>query len=125
MFGVFALLLLSQQPIQPVVEGMASYYTIASSSPVTATGERLDDNSLTCAMLEGEFGTYYLVVAENGKSVVVRLNDRGPYIDGRVIDLSERAMRALHPRAGTVKVKVYPLGSGVPEGRIPAGLPSP
>jgi len=125
MFGVFALLLLSQQPIQPVAEGLASYYTVSSSSPVTAAGERLDDNSLTCAMLEGEFGSYYLVVAENGNSVVVRLNDRGPYVEGRVIDLTERAMRILDPRAGMIRVRVYPLGSGVPEGRLPAGLLSP
>ena len=125
MFGVFALLLLSHQPIQPVVEGTASYYTVASSSPMTATGERLDDNALTCAMLEGEFGSYYLVVADNGKSVVVRLNDRGPYIKGRVIDLTEGAMRVLDPKAGMMEVKVYPLGRGAPEGRIPAGLPSP
>ena len=70
------------------------------------------DDALTCAMLEGEFGAHYLIVAENGRSVVCRLNDRGPYIEGRVIDLSEAAIRRLHPTAGTLDVKVYRLPNG-------------
>jgi len=110
MLGVVALLLLSQQPLQPVAEGVASYYTVESSSTLTASGERMQDDAYTCAMLDGEFGTNYLVVAENGNSVVVRLNDRGPYVDGRVIDLSEAAMRALHPTSGLVEVTVYEIG---------------
>ncbi len=110
MFEILALVLLSQQPIHPVVEGTASYYTVESSSRVTASGEMLHDEALTCAMPDGEFGTYYLVVASNGNSVVVRLNDRGPFKQGRVIDLSYAAMRELCPRSTTVKVKVYKLG---------------
>jgi rare lipoprotein A len=110
MFEVVALMLLSHQPLPPVAVGEASYYTVESSSTITASGERFRDDALTCAMLEGEFGEYFLVVAENGRSVVVRLNDRGPYIDGRVIDLSEAAIRELHPTTGTLDVRVYPLG---------------
>jgi len=110
MFELVALMLLSQQPLIPVAEGMASYYTISSSSHETASGERMNDEAFTCAMRNGEFGGYYLVVAETGRSVVVRLNDRGPYVKGRVIDLSKAAMRKLDPRAGTVKVKVFELG---------------
>jgi peptidoglycan lytic transglycosylase len=110
MFELVALLLLTQQPMQPVVEGPASYYTVQSSSRVTASGERMRDDLYTCAMRKGEFGTHYLVVAENGRSVVVRLNDRGPYVRGRVIDLSKAAIRKLHPRHGLLKVKVYELG---------------
>ncbi|GMV99778.1 MAG: hypothetical protein AMXMBFR84_09170 [Candidatus Hydrogenedentota bacterium] len=109
MFEIVALLLLSQQPLEPVTEGLASYYTVQSSSAMTASGEPLRDDDYTCAMLDGEFGSYYLVVAENGNSVVVRLNDRGPYVKGRVIDLSKAAMRKLHPNSGKVKVKIYPL----------------
>ena len=111
---VIALLMVSQQPIAPVKEGLASYYTVASSSAVTASGERLRDDELTCAMLDGEFGEYYLVVAENGKSVVVKLNDRGPYVGNRVIDLSRAAMRKLHPKSGLLKVEIYPLGKNPP-----------
>ena len=116
MFEVIALMLLSQQPTLPIhnfqapfVEGKASYYTVESSGAITANGERLKDNELTCAMLKGEFGEYFQVVAENGKSVTVRLNDRGPYVKGRVIDLSEAAMKALGP-AHLQKVKVYRIG---------------
>jgi rare lipoprotein A len=110
MFEIVALVLLSQQPLMPVAEGVASYYTVASSSDLTASGEAFRDDQYTCAMLEGEFGTYYLVVAENGNSVVVRLNDRGPYVDERIIDLSKAAIRRLHPTSGLVRVKIYPLG---------------
>lgn len=115
MFQVIALMLLSQQPIQPIAEGLASYYTVSSSSPLTASGETLRDNGFTCAMTSGEFGAYYLVVAENGKSVVCRLNDRGPYVKNRVIDLSRAAMRKLDARAGTIKVQVYELGTAIPD----------
>lgn len=114
MFEVLALMLLSHQPLQPVVQGEASYYTVASSSQTTASGEILDDNGFTCAMPDGEFGTYYLVVAENGRSVICRLNDRGPYVGNRVIDLSKAAMRAISPNAGTVNVSVYGLGQSIP-----------
>jgi rare lipoprotein A len=110
MLSVLAIALLSQPALQPFVEGEASYYTVASSSTLTASGETMRDDLLTCAMLDGEFGTYYLVVAENGRSVVVKLNDRGPYAKGRVIDLSEAAIRELHPTTGTIQVKVYELG---------------
>ena len=110
MIQMIALVLVSYQQPLPVAEGLASYYTVESSSAMTASGEPLRDDQLTCAMREGEFGTHVLVVAENGNSVVCRLNDRGPYVKGRVIDLSRAAMRALHARAGTVRVKVYDLG---------------
>lgn len=101
--------------MQPVTEGVASYYTLRSSSEITASGELMCDDSFSCAMLDGEFGDYYLVVAENGRSVVCRLNDRGPYICGRVIDLSKAAMRALHPHAGLLRVRVYHLGADPPD----------
>lgn len=112
---IMAFVLLSHQPLQPVTEGLASYYTPSSSSYQTASGERLRDEEFTCAMRDGIFGDYYLVVAENGRSVVCRLNDRGPYVRGRVIDLTKSAMRKLHPRAGLLKVKVYHLGAGPPD----------
>ena len=112
MFEIIALVLLSQQPLPPVAEGVASYYTVASSSTVTASGEVMRDDLRTCAMRGGVFGEQYLVVAENGRSVLCRLNDRGPYIDGRVIDLSEAAMRELDMDLddGLLHVKVYRVG---------------
>lgn len=115
MFELIALMLLSQQPMQPVAQGWASYYTVQSNKGyITASGERFRDNGKTCAMLDGIFGDYYLVVAESGKSVVCRLNDRGPFVKGRVIDLSKGAMRELDGDAGLINVKVYHLGSRPP-----------
>ena len=118
MLEVLAIVLYSQQPIVPVEEGIASYYTVASSSPLTASGEAMDDGALTCAMLEGEFGAYYRVTAENGRRVVCRLNDRGPYVKGRLIDHSRAAMRALHPTAGLLNVTV----ERIPERELPPWL---
>ncbi len=114
MLEIIAFVLLSHQPIAPMAEGVASYYTIESAGARTASGERLDDQEYTCAMLDGEFGEYMLVVAENGRSVVCRLNDRGPFTRGRVIDLSRAAMRELHPTAGLLSVRVYRLGTHPP-----------
>lgn len=114
MLEIIAFVLLSHQPMPPVAEGIASYYTVQSAGARTASGESLDDDDMTCAMLQGKFGEYFLVVAENGRSVVCRLNDRGPFSKGRVIDLSEAAMRELHPTAGLVSVKVFRLGANPP-----------
>ncbi len=114
MFELVALMLLSQQPLQPVVEGVASYYTVKETSTITASGETFRDDAYTCAMRIGEFGKYFLVVAENGNSVICKLNDRGPFVKNRVIDLSRAAMRKLDAKAGTLRVKVYPLGDHLP-----------
>jgi len=113
MLELVALMLLSHQSLQPVAHGVASYYTVTSSSPLTASGDAMKDDHYTCAMRGGEFGGFYLVVADNGKSVVCRLNDRGPYVKGRVIDLSQAAMRRLHADAHLVRVKVYKIGLSV------------
>ena len=78
--------------LRPVAVGEASYYTVASSGTVTASGEPMRDDRYTCAMRTGELGRWLLVVADNGRAVVCRQNDRGPYVDGRVIDLR----RAFH-----------------------------
>ena len=114
MFVFVALIMVSQQPLVPETEGIASYYTVESSSTLTASGEAMRDDLKTCAMLSGNFGDYYLVVSEFGKSVVCRLNDRGPFVEDRVIDLSEAAMRELNLEAGLVQVKVYRLGPHPP-----------
>ncbi|HNR36497.1 MAG TPA: septal ring lytic transglycosylase RlpA family protein [Candidatus Hydrogenedentes bacterium] len=107
MLELLALMIISQQPLQHVAQGKASYYTVSSSGVRTASGDRLNDALYTCAMRKGDFGAYYLVVAENGNSVVCKLNDRGPYTKGRVVDLSEAAMRQLDTDAGILPVKVY------------------
>ncbi|MFP6598432.1 MAG: septal ring lytic transglycosylase RlpA family protein [Candidatus Hydrogenedentota bacterium] len=108
MLSLLAIALFSQQPIITIDEGVASYYTIASSSDLTASGEEMVDDAMTCAMRSGTFGGVYRVTADNGRSVVVRLNDRGPYIKGREIDLSAAAMYALDHtmEKGLLNVKI-------------------
>jgi rare lipoprotein A len=73
--------------------GVASYYGNESGSK-TASGERFNQNAMTCAHRSLPFGTK-LRVSAGGHSVVVTVNDRGPFVRGRVLDLSKGAARAL------------------------------
>ena len=73
--------------------GMASYYGNESGSR-TASGARFNQNAMTCAHRSLPFGTK-LRVTRGGQSVVVTVNDRGPFIKGRVLDLSTGAARAI------------------------------
>ena len=76
--------------------GMASWYGPGFHGRLTASGERFDQNELTAAHKTLPFGTRVLVHSpRTGKQVVVRINDRGPFVKGRVIDLSKAAARAL------------------------------
>ena len=72
---------------------MASFYGNESGSK-TASGQRFDQNAMTAAHRSLPFGTK-LRVTHNGRSVVVTINDRGPFIKGRVLDLSTGAARAV------------------------------
>jgi rare lipoprotein A len=85
--------------------GMASYY---KRGRMTASGEKFNPQGLTAAHRTLPFGTKVRVVnVRSGKSVIVRINDRGPFIRGRIIDLALGAARAvgLH-RAGVAKVRI-------------------
>lgn len=73
--------------------GMASYYGNESGSR-TASGQRMNANAMTAAHRTLPFGTK-LHVTHGGRSVVVTINDRGPFIRGRVLDLSTGAARAI------------------------------
>lgn len=91
---------------------IASYYGSDYHGRVTASGERFDMNAMTAAHRSLPFGTRVRVTnLENGKSVVVRINDRGPFVRGRVIDLSRAAAKkiGLTEDAGLVPVKVEVL----------------
>jgi rare lipoprotein A len=83
--------------------GMASFYGSESGSR-TASGQRFNQNAMTCAHRSLPFGTK-LRVTHGGQSVVVTVNDRGPFIRGRVLDLSTGAARAIGlTRAGVGRV---------------------
>jgi len=73
--------------------GVASFYGNESGSK-TASGQRFNENAMTCAHRSLPFGTK-LRVTHGGQSVVVTVNDRGPFIKGRVLDLSTAAARAV------------------------------
>jgi rare lipoprotein A len=75
--------------------GIASIYT-ASSGPKTANGERVRSGGLTAAHRTLPFGTKVRVTnVSNGRSVVVRVNDRGPFVRGRIIDLTPAGAHVL------------------------------
>ena len=92
--------------------GEASYYASRFQGRPTASGERFDNNQLTAAHRTLPFGTKVRVTnLSNGRSVVVKVNDRGPYARGRIIDLSQAAARRIDlVRAGVARVRVEPLG---------------
>jgi rare lipoprotein A len=73
--------------------GMASFYGNESGSK-TASGQRFNQNALTCAHRSLPFGTK-LRVTHGDRSVIVTVNDRGPFVRGRVLDLSTAAARAV------------------------------
>ena len=77
-------------------KGKATFYSKRATGARTANGERLHHDSLTCAHRTYPFGTLLRVKnPANGKEVVVRVTDRGPFIRGRIIDLSWRAAKEL------------------------------
>ena len=81
---------------QGVQHGKASYYAKSFHGRKTASGERLHPDSLTCAHRTYPFGTKLKVYnPATGRSVIVRVTDRGPFIRGRIIDLSWRAAKEL------------------------------
>ncbi|UCC12427.1 MAG: septal ring lytic transglycosylase RlpA family protein [candidate division WOR-3 bacterium] len=88
--------------------GKASYYGDEFHGRKTSSGEVYDKWKYTCAHRELPFGTRVRVTnLSNNKTVVVRVNDRGPFVKGRVIDLSFVAAREIAMlKAGIVKVKI-------------------
>ena len=83
--------------------GSASWYALTSK---TASGERMDPSAMTAAHRSLPFGTKVNVVnRRNGKAIIVRINDRGPFVGGRILDLSKAAAAKLgFIRAGHTKV---------------------
>jgi rare lipoprotein A len=95
---------------EPVYEavGLASYYGRKFNGRRTASGERYDMHAMTAAHPGLEFGSRVEVTnLKNGRKVQVRINDRGPFIKGRIIDLSYAAAKKIGMLSqGVVKVRV-------------------
>ncbi|WP_414450555.1 septal ring lytic transglycosylase RlpA family protein [Burkholderia sp. 22PA0099] len=91
--------------------GRASWYGRAFHGKRTANGERFDMNELTAAHRTLPLSSYVKVINQsNGKSVVVKINDRGPFARGRVLDLSYAAAKLIGVvKAGTARVKIVGL----------------
>ena len=94
-----------------VTEGQASYYADRFHGRLTANGERFNMHELTAAHKSLPFGSMVRVTnLANGKKVLVRINDRGPYIKGRIIDLSLEAAKEidlLKKGVTNVRIEVY------------------
>lgn len=110
--ALLILLVLTVAPLAAVSaeEGKASYYADSLAGNTTASGEPYDPAALTAAHRSLDFGTKVKVTyLKTDKSVVVTINDRGPYADGRIIDLSRAAAEALgliDDGTGTVVLEV-------------------
>ena len=98
--------LASVRPVTSRRKGMASWYGPGFHGRLTANGERYNQNGLTAAHKTLPFGTQVRVTnLRNGRSVIVRINDRGPFVGGRVIDLSKGAASVI----GLVSSDVAPV----------------
>ncbi len=88
--------------------GIASYYADMFVGKLTANGEIYTHDKMTCAHKTLPFGTKLKVTnLKNERSVIVTVNDRGPYVKGRVVDLTKEAAKKIDMvRSGIVEVKV-------------------
>ena len=97
-------------PLPSPQEGLASVYGKHFNGRNTASGERYDSHAMTAAHRTLPLGTEIRVTnLQNGRSVRVRINDRGPHVHGRIVDLSSSAAAALGFSTGVARVRVEVL----------------
>ena len=97
----------SAAPSPPAQKGLASVYSDHLNGKKTASGERYDSSGLTAAHRTLPLGAEIRVTnLANGRSVQVRINDRGPHVQGRIVDLSSGAAAALGMRTGVARVRL-------------------
>ena len=106
--------------------GVASWYGPGFHGNRTANGEIYDQYELTAAHPSLPLGTRVMVTnLENGRAVQVRVNDRGPFVDGRAIDLSYAAARTIGMVGpGTVRVRIEVLGPTTLAAAAPVAAPA-
>ena len=106
-----------------VQDGMASWYGREFHGRPTASGERFDMYKISAAHKTLPLGTYVKAVnLDNQKYVIVRINDRGPFVKGRIIDLSYAAAKRIGLIGpGTARVRITALGREVQEIDSPLG----
>ncbi|MCS7084026.1 MAG: septal ring lytic transglycosylase RlpA family protein [Aquificaceae bacterium] len=103
------------------ITGKASWYGGRFHGRKTASGDIFDKHSLTAASKTHRFGSYLLVrEPKSGKAIIVRVNDRGPFKKGRIIDLSYGAAKELGiVSKGVATVQILPLECLVAESELP------
>jgi|SRR5215831_15581569 len=96
-------------PLKPKQE-VASWYGPGFNGRLTTNGERFNENAMTAASKTLPLGSHVVVTnPQNGRSVEVRINDRGPHVRGRTLDLSKRAAQKLGiTKNGVARVEVTP-----------------
>lgn len=113
---------------QKLSHGQASYYASKFHGRRTASGEIFNNGAMVCAHRTLPFGTRVKVTNKrNGKSVVVRVVDRGPYAKGRVIDLSQAAARQLgmiSSGVASVHLEVMPRNNAAVVARNKVSVPA-
>ena len=98
---------IKKKTARPYQVGNASWYGKNFHGRATASGEHFDMFDLTAAHRHLPLGTYVKVTdLRNGKWIIVRINDRGPFVEGRIMDLSYSAARMLDFHAGVEKVRL-------------------
>jgi rare lipoprotein A len=114
------------QSVQEFI-GKASYYARKFDGRATANGETFSQEALTAAHLQLPFNSLVEVTnLANNKSVLVRINDRGPYVRSRIIDLSRAAARLLDMvEGGMAQVKLKVLSWGDAQKAAPKAVPLP
>ena len=120
---LFSTLLYSSSVLAGSQTGIASVYANGDGHAwsKTANGERVNPNALTAAHKSLPFGTLVSVTNKrNGRSVTVRINDRGPFVAGRVIDLTPAGARAIGA-SGLAPVALTVVGSNASRARQPQG----
>ena len=104
--------------------GVASFYAKMFTGRKMADGNRMDPNDDNAASRTLPLGTIAMVTnLETGRSAVVTIQDRGPYVQGRIVDLSPATAKAigLAPAVGLAKVAVIPIAVPMPDGTIRPG----
>lgn len=111
--GAFLSSCAKQMAVRPTFSttGLASWYGPRFHGKRTASGERYNQNALTAAHKTLPFGTMVRVInLANDREIIVRINDRGPFVRGRIIDLSRKAAKELAmTRSGTARVRIESL----------------
>ena len=106
-----------------VGEGMASYYSSEFAGSRTANGERFDPDGMTAAHRSLAFHSRVAVTnLANGKSAIVAIHDRGPYVADRIVDLSPKTAADIGIKhQGVARVEVAPISVPLPNGRLLIG----